>query len=361
MPRPAVILLFASLGLLVACSSGSPLAREGAPVSAPSSVAAQIEEPEHEAELPASVPTQRTSQATPVDVAIPTQGAVTIVDWRPPPYPVPWAIRPEDHFFFARPIPSGEVNWPHPRFRYGNTHFGEEPTHTGVDLAASRGTPVLAAGPGEVVWAGYGLYRGLEDPTDPYGLAVAIRHDFGYGGQQLYTAYGHMSSIDVWVGQRVGTHERLGIIGDTGRASGIHLHFEVRLGDNRFFSSRNPELWMVPPEGWGVLAGRILNTFDVPLEEYLVQIRNLDTDQRWEVWTYAEDTVHPDDFYQENFVISDLPAGPYEIQVNFVGRAFKTHLFVYPGQTNFIIFQGRNGFLPEPTPTAPSLSAPPSP
>ncbi|HLF81488.1 MAG TPA: hypothetical protein VI410_06935, partial [Anaerolineales bacterium] len=45
--------------------------------------------------------------------------------WRPPPYPAPWALRPEDHFLFARPIPSGEVNWPNPGYRYGSTAGGE--------------------------------------------------------------------------------------------------------------------------------------------------------------------------------------------------------------------------------------------
>jgi murein DD-endopeptidase MepM/ murein hydrolase activator NlpD len=84
----------------------------------------------------------------------------TVADWRPPPYPVPWSLRPEDHFYFARPIPSGEINWPNPIHRYGSTYFGEQSTHTGVDIGAELSTPVLASAAGEVVWTGYGLYRG---------------------------------------------------------------------------------------------------------------------------------------------------------------------------------------------------------
>ena len=281
--------------------------------------------------------------------------------WRPPPYPVPWAIKPEDHFFFARPIPSGKVNWPNSQYRYGSTLFGAENMHTGVDMGAQRGTQVFAAGPGEVVWVGYGLYRGIEDSTDPYGLAIAIRHDFGYEGQPLYTIYAHLGAISVWKGQRVREGDLLGTVGETGHTSGPHLHFEVRLGENRFFSTRNPELWMVPPEGWGVLAGRVENSFGGDIHEQLIQIRSLHTEQRWDVWTYAEGTVLPDGHYNENFVISDLPAGPYEIRIDFVGRPFTAQFLLQPGMVNFITFHGRSGFTIEPTPTPVDLTHPPSP
>ncbi len=297
--------------------------------------------------------------ATPVSVELPTPIPLPTSDWRPPPYPAPWAIRVQDHFYFDRPIPSGEVNWPNPRYRYGSTLFGEENIHTGVDLGAERGTSVLAAGPGEVVWAGYGLYRGIYDETDPYGLAVAIEHDYGYQGIRLHTVYAHLQSILVWEGQRVQTGEIIGTVGDTGHASGPHLHFEIRLGDNRYWSTRNPELWIAPPIGWGVLAGRLEDTYGNLLKEYLVQIYSIDSGERWDVWTYAEGTIHADDFFRENFVISDLPAGPYEIRVDFAGRSFSTQLYLYPGQTNFIVFRGRNGFNVEPTPTPVDLTNPP--
>jgi len=298
--------------------------------------------------------------AAPRPVILPTPEPTPDLGWRPPPYPAPWAIQPYDHFYFGRPIPSGEVNWPNPRYRYGSTLLGTEKIHAGVDMGASRGAPVIAAGDGEVVWVGYGLYRGWEDFTDPYGLAIAIRHDFGYQGRELYTVYAHLASASVWPGQRVKKGEVIGEVGETGHASGSHLHFEVRLGGNRYFDTRNPELWMVPPEGWGVLAGRVENTFGRPLQEYLIQIRSLDTGKRWDVWTYArEDTIHPDDYYNENFVISDLPAGPYEIQINFAGRAYTAQFWLEPGIVNFIEFHGRNGFDVEPAAESQNLSHPP--
>jgi murein DD-endopeptidase MepM/ murein hydrolase activator NlpD len=280
--------------------------------------------------------------------------------WRPPPYDAPWAILPNDHFYFHRPIPSGDVNWPNPNYRYGSTSFGTESIHTGIDLSASRGTTVLAAGTGEVIWVGYGLYRGIYDETDPYGLAIAIQHDFGYEGETLFTIYGHLEAILVWPGQRVSAGDVIGMVGSTGHATGPHLHFEVRLGENRYFGSRNPELWIVPAEGWGVLAGQILDSNGRPTPEHLVLIRSLETGQEWKVWTYALGTVHSDDAYQENFVISDLPAGPYEVQVDFVGLSFTTQLFVKPGQTNLIKFHGRDGFISLPDPPAPNLEQPPN-
>jgi murein DD-endopeptidase MepM/ murein hydrolase activator NlpD len=280
------------------------------------------------------------------------------LEWRPPPYKAPLALRPEDHYFLTRPIPSGEVNWANPFYRYGNTFFGENSVHTGVDMGADLGTPVLAAGPGEIIWAGYGLYRGSTDLTDPYGLAIAIRHDFGYKDGVLFTIYAHLKTVDVWPGQRVQLGEKIGTVGNTGHSSGPHLHFEVRLGENRYFGTRNPELWMVPPEGWGVLSGRIMDSFGRVLPEQLVQIRSIETDKKLQVWTYAKGTVFADDYYNENFAISDLPAGPYEITVNYVGRNFTAQLYVYPGQTNFFHFRGREGYTIEPTPITPAFSPP---
>ncbi len=305
------------------------------------------------------LPTEAAPESPRADVALPENVINPVSDWRPPPYDSPLAIRPTDHFYFNRPIPSGDVNWPNPRYRYGSTAFGEESIHTGVDLVADRNTSILAAGDGEVIWVGYGLYGGLEDRTDPYGLAVAMRHDFGHEGQSLYTVYAHLESIDVWLGQRLNAGDIVGKVGDTGHASAPHLHFEVRTDENRYFASRNPELWMVPAEGWGVLAGRVQDTWGRSLTEYLVQIKSVDSEQIWDVWTYALGTVQPDDYYQENFVISDLPEGAYQVKIDFAGRSYTSYLYLKPGQTNFLEFNGRRGFTMEHETPPPSRSAQP--
>jgi murein DD-endopeptidase MepM/ murein hydrolase activator NlpD len=140
----------------------------------------------------------------PLHFVFPTQAARPISAWRPPLYDVPWAMTPNDHFFFTRPIAADEVNWPQANYRYGNPYPGlDNVFHTGIDIEAPLGTPVIATAPGKVVWAGEGLMYGAGIPEDPYGLAVAISHDFGYRGKHVETIYAHMSRVDVVVGQRV--------------------------------------------------------------------------------------------------------------------------------------------------------------
>ncbi len=270
--------------------------------------------------------------------------AAPVSAWRPPLYAVPWALTPYDHFFFIRPIAADEVNWPLADYRYGGIFF-EGTVHTGIDIPAPDGTPVLAAGPGKVVWAGYGVYSGINDPEDPYGLAVVIRHDFGYAGKVLYTVYGHLSQYDVAAGQRVAMGEMVGLVGQTGFTTGPHLHFEVRVGENRFFTTRNPELWIAPPQGWGVLAGRVLGTRGLPVEGQLVEVRRLDTGQLWRVKSYGGGgAAKSDPYYQENVVLGDLPAGLYEISIRFAGLLFEHKIEIHPGLVNYFTFQGRNGF-----------------
>lgn len=85
--------------------------------------------------------------------------------------------------------------------------------HKGIDIAGAYGTPIKAADGGKVVHAGW--YAGL-------GKMVKIDHGNGY-----VTVYGHMSSFNVKVGQKVGKGDQIGKMGNTGRSTGTHLHFEV--------------------------------------------------------------------------------------------------------------------------------------
>jgi murein DD-endopeptidase MepM/ murein hydrolase activator NlpD len=87
--------------------------------------------------------------------------------------------------------------------------------HTGVDIAASSGTPIGAAGGGEVIYAGR---RG------GYGNTVMVDH-----GRGKVTLYAHMSSIAVRVGQVVTRMQMIGRVGSTGLSTGPHLHYEVRM------------------------------------------------------------------------------------------------------------------------------------
>ena len=90
--------------------------------------------------------------------------------------------------------------------------------HEGHDWAGATGTPIHATADGVVVHAGR---QGV------YGNLIKIRHEFGFE-----TRYAHLSRIRVKVGQRVSRGERIGDMGNTGRSTGTHLHYEVRVGGN---------------------------------------------------------------------------------------------------------------------------------
>jgi murein DD-endopeptidase MepM/ murein hydrolase activator NlpD len=87
--------------------------------------------------------------------------------------------------------------------------------HQGVDIAAAAGQPVRASADGIVLRAG--LLGGM-------GKAVYVAHGFG-----VTTRYGHLSRIDVRPGQRIQRGDVLGLVGSTGRSTGSHLHYEVRI------------------------------------------------------------------------------------------------------------------------------------
>ncbi|MFN4201648.1 MAG: DUF5930 domain-containing protein [Tabrizicola sp.] len=87
--------------------------------------------------------------------------------------------------------------------------------HEGTDMAGSYGTPVYATADGVVIHAGW---------DNGYGRLVKIRHDFG-----VETRYAHLSQIRVEVGQRVSRGDRIGDMGNSGRSTGTHLHYEIRL------------------------------------------------------------------------------------------------------------------------------------
>lgn len=291
----------------------------------------------------------------PFRFVLPTPGAEPVSGWRPPLYPIPWAVSAYDHFYFARPIAADNVNWPLAEYRYGGVFFAPNIVHTGVDIDAAEGAPILAAGPGTVISADWGLFSEVPgNVTDPYGMAVVVRHDFGYKGQALYTVYAHMSEIIAVVGQHVETGDVLGLVGDTGATTGPHLHFEVRLGNNTFYRTYNPELWTAPPQGWGILVGRLTDDKGKLLYQLPVDVRPMPSEVPLrKVITYAEGSVNSDDYYQENLVLSDLPAGLYKLALEFNDKKFQYWVDIYPGQVSFFTFRGEDGFqvIPPPVPT----------
>ncbi len=277
----------------------------------------------------------------------------TVAEWRPPLYPTPWIPTPYDHFLFSRPVLADMKVWALEDYRYGGVFF-RNVVHTGIDIPLKVGSPIYAAGSGRVAWSGYGLMSGEYNPDDPYGLAVVIRHDFGYQGQTLYTVYGHLSETNLVIGQPIKTGEIVGLSGATGKVTGPHLHFEVRIGDNSFSRSRNPELWIVPPQGWGILAGQLKTLDDLWLQRLKVLIRSLENGERYWVATYGDGPVNSDPYYAENLVIGDLPAGWYRI---LIPGETSQHLDIeiLPGRVSYFRYRRGSGFSTE---LPPPISAP---
>ena len=99
-------------------------------------------------------------------------------------------------------------------FRDDPFNLGVKP-HEGIDIDNAAGTPIKAAGAGVVTFSAY---------TSDYGNMIIISHGFGY-----QTVYAHLSSSYVPTGRRVTKGQVIGAMGSTGRSTGSHLHFEVRL------------------------------------------------------------------------------------------------------------------------------------
>lgn len=257
----------------------------------------------------------------------------------------------DGHFLFQRPVP---LTGPHSierSYPYGSTQDGKREVHHGVEFYNPQGTPVLAAAEGEVVFAGddalplppgEGRDEGGPLAWVPafYGNVVVLEH--WLGGEAFYTLYGHLYRLGVSVGQRVAAGQPIGEVGASGTAIGSHLHFEVRRGANDYFATRNPELWLAPPQGTGVLAGRIVDGRGNPVKG-LVNVQRMENEtfnplSVGSAATYTLSGVNGDDVLQETFALGEIPTGEYRLSLVHYGIVYEQVVQIEAGRLTFVNF-----------------------
>jgi murein DD-endopeptidase MepM/ murein hydrolase activator NlpD len=268
----------------------------------------------------------------------------------PPPEQVPLSKNPHDHFWFSRPVDSSSnstsIGW----YPYGSDGPQNDwRIHHGLDMPNPIGQRVFAAGPGRVIWAS-DKYLWREDGVPPdkaytYGNVVVIEHDFGYEGQRVYTLYAHLVAFLVKVNDRVQKGDVVGLSGASGQVSGPHVHFEVRVGRNNYYTTRNPILWMAPYLDHGVIAGRVVYRNGAPVEDATVSLIRPQTGRvidSTSTYVHAQRPgssvrgVNPDEYWNENFAFGDVPAGDYVVAVNINGVRLTKDVTVVPGTTSFV-------------------------
>jgi len=258
------------------------------------------------------------------------------------------APAPLRHSWFARPIALTDQPYIDQTYRYGSTMGGNFQQHQGVEFNNPTGTTVHAIGAGTVVFAG---------TAEQGSLTIAIRMDStlttAQGRFHLYSVYYHNSRLLVVEGQRVTRGEAIARVGHTGRATNDHLHLEVHAApvdsvrlivdpNERYpHYTTNPELWIEPLPGTGVVAGRVFDAQGRPVPQ--ARIYGIVKPEPQETpFAYAEtygEHGHPDPAYGEHFAVGDVPAGDYTLGVEVEGRKLFRRVHVEAGKLTWVDFR----------------------
>jgi hypothetical protein len=255
------------------------------------------------------------------------------------------APEPPRHPLLTRPIAAGDGNpYIDATYRYGSTMGGNFQQHQGVEFNNPAGTPVRAVADGVVIFAG---------KAEAGANTVAVLHDQRLGDGHVFSTYFHNSTLSARHGQRVRAGEVIAQVGNTGRATNEHLHLEIHVAptpdsskivhpDVRFPEfTVNPQLFLEPLPGTGIVAGRVLDQSGQPVRGAriygLVQAYPEETPLSF-VETYG-DRAHAHPQYQENFAIGDIPAGEYTLGVELGGRKIWRRITVQPGRLSFVEFR----------------------
>ena len=249
------------------------------------------------------------------------------------------------HIWLRRPIAdTGANRYIDGTYRYGSTMGGNFQQHQGVEFNNAAGTPVYATADGIVVFAG---------AAEGGANTVAIRHDRGWESQHVFTTYYHNTALEVKAGQRVRAGDLIARVGNTGRATNDHLHLEVHVAPTtdsavivnpaeRFPPfTRNPQLWLEPVAGTGIVAGRVVDAAGQPVPG--ARVYGLVVPYPEETpFSFAEtyrDHAHPDPAYGENFAVGDVAPGSYLLAAVVNGQILWRRARVAAGMVTFVEFR----------------------
>lgn len=233
----------------------------------------------------------------------------------------------DGHFVFQRPILPSADDSVERTYPYASTAAGRRDPHHGVEFINGTGTPVYAAGDGEIVFAGPDTDAVYSPWKNFYGNVIVIRHADG-----LFTLYAHLSVIGVSTGQQVKVGEKIGEVGKTGGAIGSHLHFEVRRGDvENYFSTLNPELWLAPKVDEGVLA---ISVVDAQGDYQRADISIQSEGGTYFIKTYEDKFL----FMDENAMLGGLKPGNYRITFYSGGLFYERWVDVQSGKLTQVVF-----------------------
>ena len=245
------------------------------------------------------------------------------------------------HFVFDVPIGAGNNQVVEPSYPYGGTLNGNREPHHGVEFINPSGTPILAAGNGMVVYAGNDVNTLFGQMLFYYGNLVIIEHKVEGFNTPIYTLYGHLSKIQTSTGAQVQRGDVIGEVGRTGKAMGSHLHFEIREGINDFVHTRNPELWLDPGEGKGILVGQIFNKANEVRRYPDISILPADDPDAKPVnpIPYAGSSTNGDSLYKEVFASGPLLAGKYVLTFAPYSKIQTIKFEIHPGAVTRITLQ----------------------
>ncbi|UCC80554.1 MAG: peptidoglycan DD-metalloendopeptidase family protein [Candidatus Zixiibacteriota bacterium] len=235
------------------------------------------------------------------------------------------------HQWMLRPVRPDDQNLKDQTYLYGSTMGGNFRQHQGNEYNAPEGTPLLAVDDGIIVYIDREIGHSV------------LKCDHKEGDFFVYAHYHHQHDIFKNVGDVVKRGDIIGSIGKKGNVTNEHLHFEVSLSklddSNRESHTRNSELWIEPLPGTGTIIGKVVDEDGeyVPGVRVYGVTKPIPTESPFSFAETYQDKVHPDEAYNENFVISDVPEGSYILSVESDGKKSVIKTVVEAGKITNVV------------------------